>query len=318
MRLKEDTRPRILVVGGAQTEIILTPERPAQFTGTEVSPNTVFRPGGRAACMAAALSRLGSRVYFVSCLGADPMAGRLVTELANHGVNVDYVERNPRYDTGLVHHIITPDSAHRRIHTPGASQYLSEEAVHKAIVIFSSVDLVIITADISRKTFDYTVSLAHRFRVPVLVDPDPPDFLQGADLSDCDVLAPDAAAAAALCGWEIKSVGDAGRCAARLLQAGAGAAAIYMGISGVVTSLAPKENTYIPAATGATLSHPHCKSAFNAGLGWALIRKFQLSDAAWFALSCAAAVQPFSPDLSIFEQFPSLEDVAAFQTLEIR
>lgn len=315
MKLKTDNRPQVTVIGGAHTDIVVHTQAPLGYEGSTVSETTVIRPGGRAACIAAALARLRCRVHFVSCIGTDPFAGVLMTALQRQNVNLDYVERSKDELTGLVHHVISKKGAVQRIYSQGSSMKLGRDALYRASVMISSADIVVVTTDIPRDAFTYAVQLAHHYRAPVLVDPDPQFWALDEDLSACDLLVPDESAAAALCGWEMKTMGDTTRCVARLLNRGAGGAALFMGDKGVVSGTSPRDPEYVPAPHGKTLSHVNAKSAFDAGMAWAMALGYNLPEAVWIGMSCAAAMKDDVKDP--FEAFVTIDELVESQSLEL-
>ena len=316
--LKTENRPRVVVVGGAHMEIVMHTAEPVPARGSITCERTVVRPGGRAACVAAALARLHTRVTFITCLGSDPFAGPILTCLSQRNINTSFIERSAPHATGLVHHVIEPHGAARRIFSPGASLHLSERAVLKASVQFSSADLVVVTPDIPHDAFVAALRLAHELRRPVVVDPAPADRLAPGDLAECDILCADTDAAAALCGWAIKSPGDAQRSAARILSQGAGAAVIDMGRDGVMTSSNEKQYTYTPAQSTSAFAHPDARAAFDAGLVWALTLGYSLSQAAWIAQSAAAAMPAADTRSDDFPAFPGFDELMAVQALHFR
>ena len=318
MKLKTEIRPQIVVIGGAHMEIVLRANEPATAHGAITTESTDIRPGGRAACMAAALSRLRARVTMVSCLGTDPFASQILTELSTQNINLDYIRRSAPHFTGMVHHIIMQNGVTRRFYTPGASMQLTVDAVKRASVSISAADLVLITSDIPKETLTFAIELAHHYKSAVLLDPDPPTTVGEKDVALCDIVAPEAAAAAGLCGWNIVSSGDAQRCAARLLGMGAGAAVLHLGAKGTFSSTDTDAVTYTPAPSGASFSHPNSKAAFNAGLAWALAMKYSLPDAVWMAQSCAAGVRPYDECRNAFDVFPDIDRLIEAQLIEIR
>ena len=291
---------------------------PLPARGAITSAHTIVRPGGRAACIAAALATLRARVTFVTCLGTDPFAGPILTGLSRRNINTSFMDRSASHPTGLMHHVLEPNGAGRRIFSPGASMHLSERTVYKAGVQFSSADLIVVTPDIPHQAFRAALRLAHEVRRPVVVDPNTADSIQPGDLAECDIVCAESGAAATLCGWPIKSPGDAQRCAARLLSEGAGAVVLDLGRDGALTSSHEKQYTYTPAQSTATFAHPDARAAFDAGLAWALTLGYALPQAAWIAQSAAAAMPAEDTRSDDFPAFPGFDELIAQQTLQFR
>lgn len=314
MKLKTDNRPQITVAGGAYAEVEQSADSPENSSGSPAHGDSGMTPGGPAACAAVALSRLRCKVYFVSCLGSDPSSGVILNSLQRQGVNLDYVERSKDEPTGTIRYEASIKGPARRIYSRGAAMQLTQRAVNRAGIAFSVSDIIILTPDMPRDTFHYSLRAARHFRAPSLVSVEGGGLTQQ-DVAMCDIISPDAAAAAELCGKEIRSPGDARRCAARLLQLGAGAVALFLGDKGVFTATSPDEPNYIPVTTGLRASHRYAKSAFDAGLAWALTLGYKFPEAAWIGASCSTAIRPGVQNT--FEALPLIEDLVESQSLDI-
>ena len=192
---------------------------------------------------------------------------------------------------------------------------LSQRAVNRAGVAFSVSDIIVVTPDMPRDTFHFALRAARHFRAPVLVGADAPGCFTQKDVSMCDILSVDAATATALCGREIRTPGDASRCAARLLQLGAGAVAIYLADRGIFAAASPDEPSYIPLLTGQKADRHYAKSAFDAGLAWALTLGYKLPEAVWIGASCSTAIRPDVKNP--FESLPLIEELIESQSVEL-
>jgi len=90
--------PVIVSMGEALMDFV------AHETGVELGRASTFhkRPGGAAANVAVALTRLGIRSRFVTKVGDDPFGRCMLRVLGDEGVDLQYVKVSRRWPTGLV------------------------------------------------------------------------------------------------------------------------------------------------------------------------------------------------------------------------
>ena len=84
-------QPKIIVVGSSSIDLVLTTDRLPKPNETVLAQKSENFFGGKGANQAVAAARLGASVYFISCVGMDPLGQQIMRNLVDEGVNVGYV-----------------------------------------------------------------------------------------------------------------------------------------------------------------------------------------------------------------------------------
>jgi ribokinase len=116
-------RPRIIVVGSVNLDLVARVERlpgPGETVGDAVFQHV---PGGKGANQAVAASRLGAAVTLVACVGTDAFAGEALAQLEEEGVEL----RLKRVDaaTGVALVTVAADGENTIVVVPGANALLA-------------------------------------------------------------------------------------------------------------------------------------------------------------------------------------------------
>src|SRR5437868_13847640 len=94
-------RPRLVVVGSANMDLVVKAERIPAPGETVVGGAFVTAAGGKGANQAVAAARLGGKVWFVGCVGTDDFGAGLSAELEAAGIHLDYLRTDPVEPTGV-------------------------------------------------------------------------------------------------------------------------------------------------------------------------------------------------------------------------
>jgi ribokinase len=121
--------PSILVLGDINLDVLMhVPAYPAPG-GEAVTERIITRLGGSAANTAVVLSRLGLEVRLLSRVGNDPWGQLALDALAQAGVGLDLVQRDPAAATGLMFTVVTPDGERTMFGQRGANPLTDPAAI---------------------------------------------------------------------------------------------------------------------------------------------------------------------------------------------
>jgi ribokinase len=118
-------RPRITVVGSANTDLVARTERLPRAGETITDAELERYPGGKGANQAVAAARLGARVRFVGRIGSDDLVLR---SLEREGVDVAGVARDEG-QTGTALILVDAGGENVIVVAPGANRRLTAEDV---------------------------------------------------------------------------------------------------------------------------------------------------------------------------------------------
>jgi ribokinase len=121
-------RPRIVVVGSVNLDLVARCERLPR-PGETVTGATFSRiPGGKGANQAAAAAKLGADTRLIGCVGDDAFADEAVPPLADLGVDVTAVHARPT-PTGVALILVDERGDNQIVVAPGANAELGPEDV---------------------------------------------------------------------------------------------------------------------------------------------------------------------------------------------
>ncbi|MEW6202001.1 MAG: PfkB family carbohydrate kinase [bacterium] len=238
-------RAQITVVGAACAEFCS--EGGIRTTNAADSRSDSFLPGGMAVRVALALSRMGCRVFFLSCVGTDTMGARILTELHKNRVNVDFVERRRDEQTTVIAMKNFSGSENFQIVSSGASSVMSRASLLSARAMVSSCDLMVILSDIPAEIFAFAIDVAHHFHVPVMVYPNQSENVSRGILMKIEILVADRTGAGSLIGSKVNDLNDTAACLHLFMKHGVGAALVVAAGSGVAGMMQGGEPFYAPA-----------------------------------------------------------------------
>ena len=239
----EAKRPRVVVVGSANTDMVVrVPSLPVPGE-TLLGSGFANVPGGKGANQAVAASRLGAVVTFVGCVGADAFGDLLVQNLENEGIDTQFVIRDPDAPTGVA--LITVDEAFGEntiVVAPGANSKLSPALLELAAAAIRDADVLLCQLEIPLETVLSALKLARSAGVLTLLNPAPAQDLSAEILSLVSVLTPNQTEAAQILGGDY----DPSAAALMLKHRGAQNVVITLGSAGARLVTAASENTLVP------------------------------------------------------------------------
>jgi ribokinase len=227
--------PEVVALGDINVDIIAHfPSYPAKGQDALAS-STEFHCGGSAANTARALAWMGLEVSLISRVGPDPLASRLLDQLAEAGVSPTGLQRDPAAPTGLMYIVVTPDGERTMLGHRGAnvwtdpSQVREEDICTSRLLHLSGYALL---ADPQRSAALLALEMACRHDLIVSLDPGmsvPQAALEEmrALLPVIDVLLPNLPEAQRLAGLTAPE-----ECARWLLASGARVVALKLGEAG--------------------------------------------------------------------------------------
>lgn len=155
-------QPRIIVVGSSSIDLVLETEKLPQPNETVLAFNSDSYFGGKGANQAVGTARLGASVYFVGCVGMDPLGQQIMRNLVSENVNVGFVYETDRESTGTAY--VTTSQGHAAIVVvPAANKCLSIEHIEDADKYFHTADLVLVQLEVSMEVVEYTVRKAKKY-----------------------------------------------------------------------------------------------------------------------------------------------------------
>lgn len=166
-------RPRIVVVGSANTDLVVpVPSIPAP--GETVLGGDLQRiPGGKGANQAVAAARLGAEVYFIGRVGSDDFGRHTLHNLQREGIDTRFVSLDDDAPSGVALIAVAEQGQNSIVVAPGANMRLSSEDVVSASTAFAGADAVVVQLEIPLEAVEAAARLARHHGARLILNPAP-------------------------------------------------------------------------------------------------------------------------------------------------
>lgn len=222
-----DSKPRILVIGSINMDVVLRAEKFPAPGETVVGTDLSLIPGGKGANQAVALSRLGASASLLGCVGKDPWGEELIEKLEENGVDTVNVTSDESLPTGNATIIVDSEGENRIVLIAGANDALRPGLVDAALDAESSCDAILLQLEIPLRTVYHAISTGAARGIPVILDAGPPRAVPLEKLRGVTVLSPNESETEALTGIRPGDLDSAGKAAA-LLEESTGASEVVL------------------------------------------------------------------------------------------
>jgi ribokinase len=271
-------RPRVIVVGSINTDLVVVGERlPAP--GETVSGGRFSQHGGgKGANAAVAAARLGAHVTMVGAVGSDPFGDEALELLRGEGVDTSWIARADA-PTGVA--LITVDAAgeNQIAVASGANAELDAVAVERALRA-AGAGVVLTNHEVP---LEARLAAARAADGPVVLNPAPASEIPDELYALGPILTPNAGEAAVLTGEQDPEA------AANALTARTGAPALVtLGPAGALCAQKVSDTFCAPAPEVTPVDTTGAGDAFNGALAVALAEGRDLRGAVAFAVAAAA------------------------------
>lgn len=155
-------QPKIIVVGSSSIDLVLETEKVPCQNETVIASNSESYFGGKGANQAVGAARLGASVYFIGCVGMDPLGQQIMRNMVSENVNVGFVYETDSDATGTAY-VTTSEGNAAIVVVPAANNYLSLEHVEAADRYFHTADLVLLQLEVSMKVVEYTINKTKKY-----------------------------------------------------------------------------------------------------------------------------------------------------------
>ncbi len=279
-------KPRIGVVGGVNMDIHLFKSAPAPH-GPLMAEYYIAEPGGKGANQARAAARLGAEVTLVAAVGSDEYGRECLAAITKDGVDANHVVEIEGDRTGFV--VIDLVAGHHvtRVFVPGANHRLEWAHLQPALPALERCDALVAQAEIPGAALEQLAAWSQAARVPLYLDPTPPESVSVATLAAAEVLTPNLAEVAGLTGRVVAGEIEARLAARDLLDAGAQRLCVKLGAGGTVIA-GPEGFTTVPTSRVDVIDETGGGDVFMAGLVTSRISGAGWGEAVTFANAAGA------------------------------
>lgn len=223
---------KIIVVGSANTDLVINTERMPKLGETLVGSNFQTNAGGKGLNQAVAIAKLGGEVSFLGAIGSDGNGQLLLNALNEYGVNFEGVKFKD-YPTGTAM-ITVVNGDNFIILNSGANDALNAELIEQKSSLITESEYCVLQLEIPINTVLKTIEIASKSGTKVVLNPAPFKKLPDEVYSFVDCLIPNEHEAQALTGICIDSKDAAIKAVEKIKALGVKNVVITLGHKGCV------------------------------------------------------------------------------------
>lgn len=294
------TKPRIIVVGSSNTDMIIKLDRIPRPGETILGGEFTTAAGGKGANQAVAAARAGGDVTFVARVGQDMFGDKAIAGFVEDGIHIEYIARDLEAPSGVALIFVAKDGENSIAVAGGANGRLSPDAVQKARLAIAGASSLVVQLETPLETVQAAAEIAILEGLQVILNPAPARALPDELLRLVTILTPNESEAELLTGIAVHDEESAERAAAALLARGVKTVVMTLGARGALVA-SSSSRQLVPGFSVSPVDTTAAGDVFNGALAVALGEGRELLDAVRFANAAAAisvtrlGAQPSAP-----------------------
>jgi len=199
--MKSKHRPRIVVIGSSNTDLVVQCARLPRPGESQLGGQFARHAGGKGANQAVAAARAGARVAFVGAHGDDDFGRDAKAGLRREGIDTKHFRQRAGESSGIALILLGGRSRENLIAVAkSANDSVSAEDIQAAEGLIAKSDAVLCQLEIPRAAVETAAALARRCGVPFFLNPAPARRLSARLMRRVHALIPNESEAEALSG----------------------------------------------------------------------------------------------------------------------
>ena len=278
---------KILVVGSANTDMVIKTDRLPQAGETILGGTFFMNPGGKGANQAVAVARLGGRIAFI-CKTGDDVFGHQSHELfEKEGIDISYVFSDAGSPSGVALITVDKNGENCIVVASGSNAHLTPDDIAAEEEAIDSADFVLMQLEIPIETVEFVAQKAAGKNKKVILNPAPARTLSKELLQNLYMITPNETEAELITGIKITDEASALKAAERFVELGVNHVVITLGSKGAFVYSEGVCET-VPAFKVKAEDTTAAGDIFNGALVVAIAEDRPLLDAVLFAGKAAA------------------------------
>jgi len=307
-------KPKVVVVGGVYADMAIRCEEFPQTSQLTVGSSFSCITTGCGLNQAVQAALCDCEVYFVGKVGKDQFGEMVRDELADYGVNCDFVFEAEAKNTGVTVSFVNSIGANRSVISEGANKALVSADINTPEFerVISSTDVCLVNAQLPAEFVSNIIKTCKVSRTKVILDPaiSSEQFQNQSgqlplDYYTADIIVPNFAEAAELITSQNHNIHTAKLIGSDLVARGVGCVVIKLGRRGAL--VVDKNGTeHIPPFEVKFVDHTGCGDAFDGALAASCAVGDEIRKAAKFASAAGALA---CTKFGVQESLPKKEEI---------
>jgi len=301
-------KPRIVVVGSSNTDMVIKLERLPKPGETIIGGDFIMAAGGKGANQAVAAARLGGEVTFIVRVGTDIFGRQAIKNFQKEGILTDYIVEDEKSPSGVALIFVAQEGENSIAVASGANGRLSKQDVEAAGEKIADAHVLLLQLEIPMDTVHFAARVASELGTKVILNPAPARELEDSLLHILSVITPNESETEILTGITVQDDQSAKEAADHFRSKGVPNVIITMGSQGSFLCTDDKV-AMIPTRRITAVDTTAAGDAFNGALAYSLAKGEALDDAARFANLAGAfsatrlGAQPSVPTYDELQKF---------------
>jgi ribokinase len=244
--------------------------------------------GGKGANQAIAAKKLGANVTFVSKIGKDLYGIEAKKYLHTFFANEAIIFEDENRATGTAMIIVENSGENMIVVAPAACEGLTASEIDRLEENIRTSSLLVLQYEISEDAIEKSLDIAHKFNVPILLNPAPYKDLTKRMLDGITYITPNETEASLLTDIAVTNIETAHEAAEKLYELGVKNVIITLGSNGCYLYNEKVRGKHYPAFHVNAIDTTGAGDAFNGGFAYALANNEQIDAAITLANATAA------------------------------
>ncbi len=284
---------KTFIIGSSNIDFVMQTERLPRRGESTIASAFMQVFGGKGANQAVAAARAGAAAYFVTCVGDDPYAAKMVEGYRESGLRTDFVFAEKDIWSGTALIMVDANGDNYLTVAPGANSRLTPERIRSLKAELAGAAWILIQFEIPPQTIGEIITVAAELGVPVAWNFAPAREYDPAWLAGTSLLIANESEAEYLAGGSVTTPGEAKEAAREIQRKGASGVILTLGRAGSWVQNGD-EGVHVPAYEVEAVDSTAAGDVYCGCLVTALAEGRPMADAVGFATAGAAlSVQVF-------------------------
>jgi ribokinase len=278
----------VMVIGSLNMDLVVHVKRMPRLGETVRGSDLRLIPGGKGANQAAATALLGNKVILLGRVGKDEFGSSLIANQKLIGVVTDHIIQDESTATGTAMITVDEQGNNSIVISAGANGKVTPKDIEKVTGLIKTAKILILQLEIPLDAVSKAVETAHRFSVPVVLNPSPVLDLPKEMWPLIDHLILNETEASSISGIDVQDLPSTQEAAKEILDLGVKNVIITLGANGSYL-MNGNFGKHIPTLKVDVVDTTAAGDAFIGGFVTGLMNCFSLPQSALYG-SCSGAV----------------------------